>query len=458
MGVIFTYQDYLEAEKATGGIAAFLITAIHDHRGSEEYRVALDAEDYYKHRNPTIMRFQQFVYNMYGKAVPDKWSANNKIANRYYFQFITQLTSYLLGNGATFNGEDTKKRLGKTFDRKLQDAAVAAQNGGVSFGFWNYDHLEVFKFTEFVPLWDEETGELKAGIRFWQINPSKPLRMTLFDVDGYTEYIKRPKEDLTVLQEKRPYIITSIGDTIDKAQGTEIRQGQNYGTLPIVPLWNINHQSELVGNQGTLDAYDLIASQLVNNVDDGNFVYWILKNCSGMSVEDDEAFLEQLRITHVAHADGGDGASIEAHSVQAQYEANEVTLSRLRKQLYEDFMALDVSQIAAGQVTATQIESAYDPLNEKADMLEFNIIDFVDEILRLAGIDDEVSFHRSRISNEKEQTEMVLQASTYLDEETVLKKLGWISVDEIKSIMEKKDLEEADRYTDGDPITGGGNE
>jgi len=452
-----TYQDYLKAISHGQSEADFVLAAVDEHKAGIAYRTAVDAEEYYKHRNPTIMRFQKFIYNRFGQAVPDKWSPNHKVASRFYFYFVTQLTSYLLGNGATFNNEETKKKLGKTFDRRLQDAAVAAQNGGVSFVFWNLDHIEVFQYTEFAPLWDEETGELKAGIRFWQIEPTKPLRCTFFDADGYTEYIRRSGEDVEMLAEKRPYIINVTGDRVDMEQGTEIREGQNYEGLPVVPMYNINKQSELVGQQGTLDAYDLIASQLVDNVDDGNFIYWILKNCDGMSVEDDEEFLEQLKITRVAHADGGDGASIEAHSVEATYEANEVTLSRLRKQLFEDFMALDVTQIAAGQVTATQIESAYDPLNEKADMFEFNVIDTVDEILRLAGIEDEVSFHRSRIANEKEQTEMVMMASPYLDERTVLKKLGWVSVDEIDGILQQRDVEEAERFTNEEPA-GGGNE
>lgn len=48
--------------------------------------------------------------------------------------------------------------------------------------------------TEFVPLHDEEDDALKAGIRFCQIAPDKPLRMTLYELDGYTEYIPQEQE------------------------------------------------------------------------------------------------------------------------------------------------------------------------------------------------------------------------------------------------------------------------
>lgn len=447
-----TYQDYLQvAGGSLQQVTDFLQSVVREHQRAPQYKTALDAEDYYRHKNPTILRLQKFIYNRFGTAVPDRWAANNKIANRYYFYFITQLVSYILGNGVIFNEQSNKPKLGKSFDQRLQDMAVNAQNAGMSFGFWNLDHLDVFKFTEFAPLWDEETGELKAGVRFWQIDPQKPLRLTFFDVDGYTEYIKRQGSDMEVLKEKSAYRTIIIGDQRDREEGTEIREGQNYGTLPIVPLYNINRQSELVGCQGTLDAYDLIASQLVNAIDDGNFIYWILKNCDGMSLEDDEEFIEQLKMTRVAHANGGDDASIEAHSVVADVDPNETALNRLRQQLYDDFMALDVKQIQAGNVTATQINAAYDPLDKKADLFERNLYDFMDEILRLAGIEDEVSFKRSKIANEEEYTQMVLSAGAYLDEETVLKKLPWVSVDEVDGIVQKKDAEEADRFIDAGP-------
>ena len=62
-----------------------------------------------------------------------------------------------------------------------------------------------------------------------------------------------------------------------------VEPGENYPEFPIIPLFNINRQSELVGNRGTLDAYDLMQSGLVNNICESEFDYWILKNSGGMS-------------------------------------------------------------------------------------------------------------------------------------------------------------------------------
>ena len=423
----------------------FVLDAIKEHKGSGLYKTAYDAELYYKHQNPTIMQFQKFVYNQFGQKVPDIWSPNNKIASNWYNYFTTQAVSYLLGNGVTFKSEANKDKLGKDFDKQVQDVATHAKNGGVAFGFWNLDHLECFDLTEFVPIYDEDDGGLKAGIRFWQIDDSKPLRATLYELDGYTDYIKRKGEDVAVLNDKRAYTQIVSRNDID---GETILDGAPPAGFPIVPLWNINRQSDLVGNRGTIDAYDLMVSGLINNVSDGEFIYWILKNCGGMDSVDDARFIEQLKLTRVAHADGDDGASVEAHNVNVEFQATAEALDRLTNQLYTDFMALKVQDVSAGSVTATQIQAAYEPINQKTDQFEYQVTEFINGILALAGIDDEPTYTRSQMSNQSELLEMVLQCAEYLDDEYITTKILTLlgDADKAQEVLKRKDAEAADRY------------
>lgn len=422
-----------------------MLSAIKEHQQSPDYLVARDAELYYKHRNPTIMRFQKFVHNRLGQKVPNTWSANNKIASNWYNYFTTQAVSYLLGNGVTFKNESNKDKLGKDFDKRLQDCATAAKNGGVGFGFWNYDHVEVFKLTEFVPLYDEDDGGLKAGIRFWQIDDSRPLRATLYEIDGYTDIIKRKDEDVQILHDKRAYTQIIRKSEVD---GETILDGDNYPGFPIVPLWNINRQSDIVGNQGTLDAYDLMISGLINNVSDGEFIYWILTNCNAMSEDEICQFIENLALNHVAKADGDEGSRVDAHQATVPFEATAEALDRLREQLYHDFMALKVEDVSAGSVTATQIQAAYEPINQKSDQFEACVTEFVQGILALVGIEDEPTYTRSQMSNQIETLEMILQAASYLDEEYVVGKILTIlgDADKVQEVLDRRALESADRY------------
>lgn len=429
----------------------FVLSAISEHKLSEQYKIARDAELYARGRNATIMNYQKLLYTLTGQAVPDNYSANHKCASGFFKRFVTQETAYLLGNGITFEEEKTKDKLGKDIDSVLYKGAKSALIQSVSFGFYNKDHVEMYSFTEFVPLFDEENGALMAGIRFWQIDDTKPLRATLFEVDGYTDYVKRKDKDMSVMNEKRKYIQFVKSSKVD---GDVIFDGKNYPTFPIVPLWaNPEKQSELVGKREQIDCYDLIKSGFANDLDEASMIYWTITNAGGMEDIDLAKFKERMKIVKAAVVDASDeGTKVEAHTMDVPYQSREAYLSRLEKDLYKDSMALDTEQLAAGQVTATQIEAAYEPLNEKADEFEMCVHEFINGILAVAGIEDTATFKRSQIVNRSEETSMILMSAEYLDDETILRKLPFLTEDEIEGILQRKDAEEIDRFSNNQNI------
>lgn len=440
-----SYQDLIAAGENEAAKMAFVFAAITEHKGTKPYIIALDAEQYYRGLNPRITKYEKIIYDMRGDAHVDKWTPNHKIASNFFNFAITQENQYLLGNGATFTKDDTKAKLGDDFDTKLQDLGKKALVGGVAFGFFNLDHIDTFSLLEFVPLYDEENGELRAGIRFWQVSPDKPMRATLYEEDGYTDYI-RANDKSAMLHKKRPY---KLKVRTSEADGEEIYDGENYPTFPIVPLWgNDKKQSELVGRQGTLDAFDLLNSNLINNLDEANYIYWVLTNCGGMDDIDDAKFIEQLKTTHVAHADGDSGATAEAHTIEAPYQASESAIQTIQRRLYEDFMCLDVNSLSAANKTATEIKAAYQPLDSKCDMYEYCVIEFVQKILKLAGIDDKVTFTRSKVVNKSDEINTLLAAQAYLDDETIVEQVCQILgiADKTDEIIRKRRTEEQSRF------------
>ena len=440
-----SYQDLIAASENEAAKMAFVFAAITEHKGTTPYIIALDAEQYYRGLNPRITKYEKIIYDMRGDAHVDKWTPNHKIASNFFNFAITQENQYLLGNGATFTKDDTKAKLGDDFDTQLQDLGKKALVGGVAFGFFNLDHIDTFSLLEFVPLYDEENGELRAGIRFWQVSPDKPMRATLYEEDGYTDYL-RANDKSAMLHEKRPY---KLKVRTSEADGEEIYDGENYPTFPIVPLWgNDKKQSELVGRQGTIDAFDLLNSNLVNNLDEANYIYWVLTNCGGMDEMDDAKFIEQLKTTHVAHADGDSGATAEAHTIEAPYQASESAIQTIQRRLYEDFMCLDVNSLSAANKTATEIKAAYQPLDSKCDMYEYCVIEFVQKILELAGIDDKVTFTRSKVINKSDEINTLLAAQAYLDDETLVEQVCQILgiADKTDEIIRKRRTEEQSRF------------
>ena len=463
-----TYQDLIAAGQGDKERGDFVKAAIQAFQAEPQFRTARDAEAYYRHENPTIMRAQKMVYNLLGQAVPDLYRPNHKIPCRYYYYFITQQVQFLLGNGVIFSDmADKDAKLGRDFDSAVQLAATYALNGGVAFGFWNNDHLEVFPICgipyapSFVPLWDENTGNLGAGIRWWRLEDGKPLKATLYEPDGITEFEEDPEDKgkgLKIVEERKVYRYRTESSAATGVTRTPI--GNYDGRLPIVPLFNVNRQSELVGGRETLDAYDLMVSGLVNNTDEGNLIYWVLKNANAMDEEDDARFIEQLRRTHVAHADGDDGVGIEHHTVEVPVDASEAAIDRLRSQLFDDFMALDVKEISGGAATATQIRAAYEPLNEKTSRFEYCVTDFLRGILALAGVDADPTYRRDTIVNQTEELANVLSAAEYLDADTVTRQICGILglIDEADEIIAKRKENEIDRFSGGNEPGGGKND
>lgn len=447
MSELYTFQDL----EKTRDLKQFLWSAIQRHKASKEYKIAMDADAYDRQQNVTINEYVKTIFNLSGQKVKNYTASNAKIASNYFHRLNTQRCMYSLGKGVSFiqdgeYGEDeTKAKLGSHFDHDLQNLAYYALIHGVTFGFWNYDHLYCFPITEFVPFWDEYDGTLKAGARFWQLSSEYPMTVVLYELDGYTKYATSDgsSTDLREINPKRPYkekVATLPFDNSEEIIGVE-----NYSSLPIVPMWGSKlKQSTLVGLQQSIDSYDLIRSGFANDLSDVAQVYWIIKNAGGMTDADLAEFRDRLLFNHIAKADTGAGSDIVPYTQEIPFQARQAYLKDIRSEIYESFGALDVHAVAAGS-TNDHIDAAYQPLDEEAADFEFQVSDFIKQILALMGIDDTPVFKRNRISNQLEQVQIVVAEAQWLDQETILKKLPNISPDEVQAILQRVDEEGTNR-------------
>ena len=451
---LLTFQDFEKSDDKM----AFMVRAITEHELSPLCRTARDADLYDRQKNKTIYNYVQTIFSLTGQPIEDFTASNNKIASNFFHRLNTQRCTYLLGNGVSFTNkreernedgrmitvDTTREALGPKFDTDLKDIGYKSLIHGVAFGFWNVDRLHVFPVTEFVPFWDEETGALRAGIRYWRLTPDKPMMAVLYEEDGYTKYKSDDGEELSfhVVQDKRAYRITIQHTEVD---GDLIVGEDNYSSLPIVPLWGSKlKQSTLVGMQHSIDSFDLIRSGFANDLTDCAQIYWIIENCGGMSDDELARFRDRLKITHIANVDT-DNSKATPYTQEIPYQARKEYLDQIRSGIYEDFGGLDVHSVEAGS-TNDHLEAAYQPLDEEADDFEYQICEFVQQILALIGIDDTPVFKRNKISNEKEQVEMVMMEANYLDDETILRKLPNISPDEVTNILARKDAESQSRF------------
>lgn len=444
---IITYDEL----ENTGNVAGFLQDAIQRHWQSEMYRVARSADKYFKQRNETIASFTARLFDVDGGEFVNETASKLKMANNFFRRLNVQRCMYSLGKGVSFvnvdeDGTDTTKaKLGATFDDDVKKIGMLALIHGVAFPFWNFDHINVFDATEFAPIWDETTGALRAGIRFWRLDRYHNWHAVLYTEDGYCSFVASTDGGLDFVQSEqglKPYKITYQETPADGLKMAV--DEQNYSRLPIVPIWgNDNHQSTLIGLRESLDAYDLIKSGLANDVQDCAQIYWLVENAGGMNDADLQEFRDRLKLTHIANVDNADEVSITPYTQEPPTGARTATLAQIKADMYEDFGALDVHTIAAG-ATNDHIDAAYQPMDEEADEFERHIREGIIDLLALQGIEDTPVFTRNRVSNQKEQVEIVLAEAQYLDDETILRKLPNITPDEVREILKRKDAEAAD--------------
>lgn len=444
--MIPTYQDFLE----TKDIPTFVRNAISTYKQSEMYQTACLADEYDAQRNPTVSNIVRTLWTASGVKKQDDTVSNHRIASNLFNRLNTQRCMYSLGAGLSFvdpweakrgESDTTKEALGKHFDHTMREAGYYALIHGRSYLMWDMDRVYLFKVTEFVPLDDEVNGSMMAGIRFWQLDTSKPMNAVLYEADGFTCYSDedgnwREIQPKTAYQRRYTYTDASGIVSIDE---------ENYNMLPIVRMYGSRlKQSTLIGMQEAIDAYDLIQSGFANDLSDCAQIYWIVENYGGMDDEDLADFMRKLKFNHVVNADTQGGGKVTPYVQEVPYQARKTFLDDMRSRIYDDFGGLDVHKIAAG-TTNDHIDAAYQPLEENAADFEHWVSDAIVKLLELLGIEDVPIFRRTRISNQKEQVEMLVQEAMWLDTDTIIRKLPNVTPDEYHAILDNNMLEDMGR-------------
>lgn len=440
-----TYQDFIE-DRNKNGYKVAITNAVNDWKSGTIYKNAVAADLYDKQQNPTLKQINALKTKMSQQTYGGMVTADIKseISSNFFHRLNTQRNTYLLGNGVTFPVDTVKDKFGANFDTQIKKGGYYALTHAVSFGFWT-GKLNIYKATEFCPLQDEETDVIMAGIRFWQIDSTKPTFFTLYEIDGYTNFALYNSE-WQEIEPKKPYRYISHFTEAEGEKGTE---RYDYSALPIIPFWGNNlKQSTLVGLRSLIDAYDVVNSGFADDLNEMQEIFWILQNYGGMTQDDLTKFFRRLKWFKVAEMDTSDNGEIKPFRQEVPYQSRQVFLDSIRKQIYEGFGAFDVHTVSAG-ATNDHIEAAYQPMDEEADDFEYQVIQFVQSLGTLLGISAEdctPQFKRNRISNQKEQVEMLIMEEPHLDDYTFLSKLPNISPDEIPEIMKRKSAEDIEKF------------
>lgn len=427
-----TYQEY-EAESNKNN---FIVAAINEHLNSAVYKEAQTAQSYYARNNVGITKRLSFFQKL-DKNV----SAHiHRLSSGYFPRFVKKQTQYLLSNGVTFEDETIKDKLGISFDQALQKMTISCLVDGVAYGYWNVDKLVHFRVTEFVPILDEMTSELKLGIRFWRLAMDKPMYAEIYTLEG-VRTVKIVNNEVKEVKPLEAYNKSIYKDGVSTIQVA----ASNYDRLPIIPMYaNDLKTSELTkGFKSLIDAYDYTMSDLFEQIGNIEGVYWIVKNFGGEDLKTLVAEITQLKVTATDDQDTG----VDNYNIEAPYAGKLQALELIEQRIYQDELMPDTN-ISGRAVTATEIKASLADLDIKCDMLEWNVAEFVKGVLSLLGvIDVEPVFKRRTLLNDQEAIANIYAARQDIDQETALRLNPTIEDNMVVEIMKRTELESTARLT-----------
>lgn len=421
----------------------FIVRAVDERISSPEYTSMIETDKYYKGENPTLMNLKSEL-SVGGQKID--LTAAIRTPTGIFKRLIIQLCQSIWAYGVQLDKPETKAKLGRNFDKITEGISKKAALHGVSYGFWNLDHLQRFTALEYFPFKDERTAEDMAGIRFWRIDDDKPMYIQVFEIDGWSEYRRTGKSNaLEIVTPKQTYKKNIHRDAIS----TKIVGGENYGAFPVIPMYANEEQiSELTRPiKNKIDLSDFILSGFGDSVMRTKVIYWILQGFGG---DLDELLKVKEEIEKTGLVAPQDVTGADAHTVDLPFAAVQYALDKLEEGIYLDFMGMQLSEITGGSLTNVAIQTAQYNLNLKVSDFEWQAFQFVQKVLALQGIQTEnIRFKKKSVSNDMEIVQMLMMCRSDLDLQTALEKNPLVDPDEVEIIMTRKAEEDLGIGGDG---------
>ena len=450
-------------EKVTDVIKKFL----RDFELSERRNKMEEGKAYYRSLNQEIMDRKFYVYaeNDNGDPVKqiDPYKANNKLASGYFKILVDQKINYLLGNDVTIESDD-REELEEVIDTDrlqttLKKVGKEASKKAIGWVQVYVDENGDFKYThipaeQVIPVYKADNkDELEMAIRYYKVtvldkdgNQVKVNRVEVWDEEMTTYYQESANDDkyYMLMPENMeqsslfhpPYDNPRYHFQRDLVLGQSIRESEGlaWEKVPFIPLYNNDEgDNDLQPIKRFIDAMDIVKSDFINNLEDFQDVYWVLKGYGGQNLNDFLKQVKQYRALKVA--DDGDARS---EQIDIPTEARKEASEQLERDIFTFGQGVNPNQLGDGNITNVVIKSRFANLDLKADQFEDEIkafmrklMYFINKYREINGEDeidiDNLVFDRTMIMNEVELLGASVKQKGSISEQTRLSNHPWVS-------------------------------
>lgn len=387
--------------------------------------------------------------------------SNYHIVNAFHRMLVDQKVYYLVSREPTVrvNGAQGDPELqayekvlseftDEDFNALIQEVTINASNHGLGVVHPYYDgdgnlRFGVIPASEVIPIFDTRyERELVELVRYYTIMVVRngkvvPRRR----VEWWT------KSDVTYFMEKEPDVFVRDSEVevnpgphwweVLSSDGVErVRRPHSWGRVPFILLENNRYRkTDLEYVKGLIDAYDLLASDGVNNFADLVDLYWVIAGYGG---ETASAIARKLRVNRAVSVTDASG-KIEAKQMELPVEGRIDFLRLLRRDIYHFGMGVDMSGDRLGSNVLTSSPSGvslkyqYTQLDLKASGIAVRLKRMIKEILWYFTQDYNARFHTgfdaglvyvnlnfNRIMNDAETVQMIRDSMGLVSKKTLL--------------------------------------
>lgn len=448
-----------DPEKVPMSLAQIVGEEIKEFKSSEQYKIMVEAEQYYRNRSD-VQRKTNDVANR----------SNCKIEHPILKKLVDQKVNYLLSKPWTVDTSNKAyaEALGEIFDarfrKKIKTLGKNAIKSGIAWiqPYFDEDGKLAFMLipsTEIIPLWrDSERTKLDAFIRFYdQIVYIGTRKHTITRAEFW--YPGGVKRFVTGLEGGFRFMV-------DKEYGTEENdyteshfvvgnKAYNWEEVPIA--WLRYNDEELPLCYFVKDLIDDINWQTSVTADVlrdvAKFIY-ILKNYGGQDLGE---FIKDLK-EHLAIKVTSDGG-VDKLQADLNIDAVMAFLDKQRRDVFDFASAVDTKDPDLGNASGTAINFRYMDLDADCDSLGIELKEtfqrlklFIDVYLQLIGKGDftkeqfDIIFNVDMPVNETEVINNIRASEGILSKRTQIQNHPWVTDadEELARIEEerKKAMEE----------------
>ncbi len=401
-----------------------------------------------------LMDYYKGYHDILQRRMSDSTKPNNRIVNNHAKLIVDTIAAYFIGQPVQYftpaEGDASHEEFVRRWSQITEYNDDDDHNNDVAtnMGVYGMTHEFLFVGEHHV------TGEPIP--RYVEVSPAQARIVyddqIIPDIVGAIRYYSSGKDE----QDSPIYYVDVYDDSTIKTY--RVRDGMLelkeefehfFRDVPVVPFWNNSKKLSDFGDIiGLIDAYNLLASDSVNDQEAFVDAYLALTGFSG-SNSDDIGLMKENRVLLLEQ---GDGAQWITKNINDTAEENRKT--RIQSDIYRMASIPDLSDENFGsQLSGVAIAFKLWGLEQIAVMKERKFqkglqrrIELICNFWRTQGFDYDytdvdIRFTRNMPMNNVEMIELALKAGAHVSQETIL---SWLPGVDAKDEMERIEGEEED--------------